>query len=63
MLSLTPGLKRTVCAMKRLWLFLAVAILGAGFAVAQDDGISLGDAVTPTFPPTSPSTGEGRLPT
>lgn len=44
MLSLTPGLKRTVCAMKRLWLFLAVAILGAGFAVAQDDGISLGDA-------------------
>jgi ATP-binding cassette subfamily B protein len=26
-------------------------------------GIALGDAVTPTFPETSPSTGEGRLPT
>jgi hypothetical protein len=30
--------------MKRLWLFLAVGILGAGFAAAQDQGISLGDA-------------------
>ncbi|HSE49610.1 MAG TPA: hypothetical protein VLA96_10425 [Terriglobales bacterium] len=30
--------------MKRLWLFLAVSILGAGIAVAQDEGISLGDA-------------------
>lgn len=30
--------------MKRLWLFLAVVILGAGLAAAQDEGVSLGDA-------------------
>jgi len=30
--------------MKRLCLFLAVAIFGAGLAVAQEEGISLGDA-------------------